>query len=80
MLIRGLSPPAALAFPGGSFHSCAETSLFSVTITEQMCHNNFLVGGKSVVGLVRVEFLLKSLTQGLQDALWLNVEVIELIC
>lgn len=49
-------------------------------LAEQMCHNNFLVGGKSVVGLVRVEFPLKSLTQGLQDALWLNVEVIELIC
>lgn len=24
MLIRGLSPSAALAFPGGSFHSCIQ--------------------------------------------------------
>ena len=43
-------------------------------LAEQMCHNHFLVGGKSVVGLLRVEFPLKNLTQCLKDPLWLNVE------
>lgn len=44
--LDSLSPPAALAFPGGSFHVVYRDHHLCYHLAEQMCHNNFLVGGK----------------------------------
>lgn len=38
-------------------------------LAEQMWHNHLLVGGKSLVGLLSMEFLLKNLLWGIKDPL-----------
>lgn len=43
-----------------------------IVLCRQMWHNHFLVGGKSVAGLLSVGFLLQNPTQGLRDLLWLH--------
>lgn len=45
-----------------------------IVLCHQMWHSSFLVGGKSVAGLLSGAFLLKNLMWGVRDPLWLCVD------
>lgn len=69
MLIWGLCPPAALGFPGagGVLRTVYRDPIVSKTMWPSKFDNYLLVGSKFVVSLLRVEFVLTNLRQGLKD-------------
>lgn len=68
MFIWGLCSPASLVFPGGFVsRTVYRYPIVSQTIWPSKFDNYLLVGSKSVVSLLRAEFLLTNLIQGLKD-------------
>lgn len=69
MFIWGLCPPAALVFPGVGvvLRVVYRDPIVSKTMWLSKFDNYLLVGSKSVVSLLRVEFLLTNFRQGLKD-------------